>query len=229
MFDSKMKFKDIIQKNFKIDVSAARDRVVQLSKIKRVCETRWKQALDRTKRNYNKKRIQIKFKINDKVFLNAKNIISIKSFKKLNYKYYDLYTINELINKISYKFNFLSIMKDIHDVFHVFLLKFANEKNDETSSFIWIKDEKQWKIEEIIDKKVKKNKTSYLIKWLEYSHSNNEWMKKEDMSNVKKAIKKFLKSSTKNDKCVNRRRRWNEKSSMHSFQIFFHEIFYHWF
>jgi hypothetical protein len=130
--------------------------------------------------------------------LNAKNIISIRSFKKLNYKYYDLYTINELINKISYKFNLSSIMKNIHDVFHVSLLKLANEKNDETSFFIWIENEKQWKIEKIIDKKVKKNRTSYLIKWLEYSHSNIEWMKKEDMSNVKKTIKKFLKSSTKN-------------------------------
>jgi hypothetical protein len=69
-------------------------------------------------------------------------------------------------------------MKNIHDVFHVFLLKFANEKENETSFFIWIKDEKQWKIEEIVDKKVKKNRTNYLIKWLEYSHLNNEWMKK---------------------------------------------------
>jgi hypothetical protein len=205
-----MRFENVIQKDFKIDVFAARDRVVQLSNVRRICETRWKQALNRTKRNYNKKKTQIEFKINDKVFLNARNIISIRSFKKLNYKYYDFYTINESINKISYKLNFSSIMKNIHDVFHVSLLKLANEKNDETSLFIWIKNKKQWKIEEIVDKRVKKNRTSYLIKWLEYSHSNNEWMKEKDMSNVKKAIKKFLKSSTKNDKCVNRRRRWDE-------------------
>jgi hypothetical protein len=210
MFDSEVKFEDVIQKNFKIDVFAVWNRVVQLSKMKRVCETRWKQVLNKTKKNYNKKKIQIEFKINDKVFLNAKNIISIKSFKKLNYKYYDLYTINESINKISYKFNFSSIMKNIHDVFHVFLLKLVNEKDDETSFFIWIEEEKQWKIEKIVNKKIKKNRTSYLIKWLEYSHSNNEWMKKEDMSNVKKTIEKFLKSSTKNDKCVNQRRRWDE-------------------
>jgi hypothetical protein len=230
MFDSEIKFENVIQKNLKIDVFATRDRVVHVSKMKRTCETRWKQTLKRAKRNYNKKRIQIEFKINDKVFLNAKNIISIKSFKKLNYKYYDSYTINESINKISYKFNFSSIMKDIHDVFHVFFLELANDKNDETSSFIWIKDEEQWEIEEVVDKRVKNSKTSYLIKWLEYSHSNNEWIKKKDMINVKKIIEKFLsKFLTKNDKCVNKRRRWDDNSSMHSFQIFFHEIFYHWF
>jgi hypothetical protein len=230
MFDSEIKFENVIQKDLKIDVFAARDRVVHVSKMRRTCETRWKQTLERAERNYNKKRVQIEFKINDKIFLNARNIISIRSFKKLNYKYYDSYTINESINKISYKLNLSSIMKDIHDVFHVFFLKFANEKNDETSSFIWIEDEKQWKIEEIVDRRIKNNKTSYLIKWLEYSHSNNEWVKEEDMSNVKKIIEKFLsKSSTKNDRCVSKRRRWDENFSMHSFQTFFHEIFYHWF
>jgi hypothetical protein len=230
MFDSKMRFENVIQKDLKIDVFAARDRVVHVSKMKRTCEARWKQILKRAKRNYNKKRIQIEFKINDKVFLNAKNIISIKSFKKLNYKYYDSYTINESINKISYKLNFSSMMKDIHNVFHVFLLKFANDKNDETSSLIWVEDEKQWKIEKVVDRRVRNNKTSYLIKWLEYSHSNNEWVKKKDMSNVKKVIEKFLsKFSTKNDECVNKRRRWDENSSMHFFQTFSHEIFYHWF
>jgi hypothetical protein len=40
MFDSEMRFEDVIQKNLKIDVSAIRDRVVQLSKMKRICETR---------------------------------------------------------------------------------------------------------------------------------------------------------------------------------------------
>ncbi len=120
MFDSKMKFENVIHKNLKIDVFVARDRVVHVSKMRRICEIHWKQTLKRAKRNYNKKRIQIEFKINDKIILNAKNIILIKSFKKLDYKYYDSYTISESINKISYKLNFSSIMKDIHDVFHVF-------------------------------------------------------------------------------------------------------------
>jgi hypothetical protein len=191
IFDSKMRFENVIQKDFKIDVFAARDRVVHVSKMKRACETRWKQTLKRAKRNYNKKKIQIEFKIDDKVFLNAKNIISIRSFKKLNYKYYDFYTINESINKISYKLNFSSVMKNIHDVFHVSFLKFANDKNDVTSSFIKVEDEKQWKIEEIVDKKIKNNKMSYLIKWLEYSHSNNEWIKKKIWATSKKSLRNF--------------------------------------
>ncbi len=58
MFDSEVKFENVIQKNLKIDVSAIRNRVVQLSKMKRICETRWKQVLNRAKRNYNKKKLR---------------------------------------------------------------------------------------------------------------------------------------------------------------------------
>jgi hypothetical protein len=75
--------------------------------------------------------------------------------------------------------------------------------------------------------KIRNDKTSYLIKWLEYSHSNNKWIKTKNMNNVKEIIRKFLnKSSTKNDKCVNKHRRWDENSSMHFFQTFFHEIIF---
>jgi hypothetical protein len=157
------------------------------------------------------KKIQIEFKIDDKVFLNARNIISIKSFQKLNYKYYESYKINASINKISYRLNFSFIMKNIHDVFHVFFLKFANDKNDETSSLIWIEDEKQWKITKIVDKKIRNDKTSYVMKWLKYSHSNNNWVKADDMRNIQKIIQKFLSMSlTKNDRCV-KQRQWRDE------------------
>jgi hypothetical protein len=45
MFDLEMKFENVIQKDFKIDVFVARDRVVHVSKVKRACEARWKQTL----------------------------------------------------------------------------------------------------------------------------------------------------------------------------------------
>ncbi len=47
-------------------------------------------------------------------------------------------------------------MKNIHDVFHVFLLKLENDKNDETSLFLWVENEKQKKIKIIVDKKNQK-------------------------------------------------------------------------
>jgi hypothetical protein len=57
MFDSEMKFENVIQKDFKIDVFAARDRVVHVSNVKRAYEACWKQTLKKAKRNYNKKSV----------------------------------------------------------------------------------------------------------------------------------------------------------------------------
>ena len=69
----------------------------------------------------------------------------IKSLKKLNYKYYDLYEIEKSINKQAYKFIFSKNMSKIHNFFHVSLLKSYKKKLDDakSSSFIIIDDENQ--------------------------------------------------------------------------------------
>jgi hypothetical protein len=72
---------------------------------------------------YNLKHISIIYNIDDKVLLNVKNIIFIKSFKKLNYKYYDSYEIIKLIEKQAYKLKLSFLLKEIHNVFHVSLLE----------------------------------------------------------------------------------------------------------
>ena len=68
------------------------------------------------------------------MYFNAKNIRLIRFSKKLNYKYYDFYIIVELIDKMIYKFEFSFSLSEIHDVFHVSLLKSVSKnKNTETS------------------------------------------------------------------------------------------------
>jgi hypothetical protein len=56
MFDSEMKFENVVQKNLKIDVFVARDRVEFLSNVKRECEALWKQARDQAEINYRRKK-----------------------------------------------------------------------------------------------------------------------------------------------------------------------------
>jgi hypothetical protein len=84
------------------------------------------------------------YNVDDKVLLNVKNIIFIKLFKKLNYKYYDLYEIIELIKKQVYKLKLSFLLKEIHNVFHVFFLEshlYDSIKALELSSIIEIDDE----------------------------------------------------------------------------------------
>ena len=63
------------------------------------------------------------FNIENKVLLNFRNIKITKSFKKLNHKYYDLFEIELLIEKQTYRLRLLKTSRNIHNVFYVSLLK----------------------------------------------------------------------------------------------------------
>ena len=74
------------------------------------------------------------------MYFNAKNIRFIRFSKKINYKYYDFYIIVKLIDKIIYKFEFSFSLSEIHDVFHVLLLKSVSKNKNTKTSFIKINE-----------------------------------------------------------------------------------------
>ena len=74
----------------------------------------------------DKKRKNILYKIEDKVFLSTKNIDMIRLLKKLNYKIIKLF---EIIQKTegSYELDLLESMIRKHLIFHLLLLRKAEE------------------------------------------------------------------------------------------------------
>jgi hypothetical protein len=101
------------------------------------------------------------------VTLNVKNIIFTRSFKKLNYKYYDSYKIIELIEKQVYRLKLSFLLKEIHNVFHVFLLEshlYDLVRALELFSIIEVDDENQYEIDEVLNTRIKYEKLQYLIR-----------------------------------------------------------------
>ncbi len=92
----------------------------------------------------NKHRKKINYKIESKMFLNERNIVTARLFKKLNDKMLDSFQIIDLIDSF-YKLKLLKTMH-IHDVFHSELLHLIindflfNQKNELLRS-IMINDE----------------------------------------------------------------------------------------
>ena len=126
-------------------------------------------------------------------------------------KYYNSYTIEHSMSKNAYKLILLSSMKNIHDVFHVFLLKsYRDDHENEKSSLIELNEKNQWEIEKILNSKVRYEKINYLIKWLKYSNTDNQWLFVLELKNIKELIQNFhRKYSTKfnnNDRVFKRRR-----------------------
>ncbi len=92
----------------------------------------------------NKHRKKINYKIESKMFLNERNIITARSFKKLNDKMLNSFINLNLINS-SYKLK-LSESMHVHDVFHSVLLcsvvdDFLPDQKNELSDSIIINDE----------------------------------------------------------------------------------------
>ena len=83
------------------------------------------------------------FNIENKILLNFRNIKITKSFKKLDYKYYNSFEIELSIKKQTYRFRLFKTFRNIHNVLHVLLLK--SHRNDFEEQFLsmLIKEEKQ--------------------------------------------------------------------------------------
>jgi len=92
----------------------------------------------------NKHRKKVDYKVESKMFLNERNIVTAKSFKKLDDKMLDSFTNLDFINS-SYKLK-LSESMHVHDVFHSDLLRSAvddllPDQKNELSGSIVINDE----------------------------------------------------------------------------------------
>jgi len=94
----------------------------------------------------NKHKKEINYKIELKMFLNERNIITARLFKKLNDKMLNSFKIIDFID-FFYKLK-LSNTICIHDVFHLELLRFAvnnslsNQKNKLSRSIV-VNDENE--------------------------------------------------------------------------------------
>jgi len=136
-----------------IEYESTRERL-QIDQVKNISEQMNKtliftrEALIKTREQMmnqaNKHRKKINYKIESKMFLNERNIITARSFKKLNDKMLDSFQIIESVDSF-YKLK-LSETMHIHDVFHSELLRsvvddsLSDQKNESSKSIV-INDE----------------------------------------------------------------------------------------
>jgi len=115
----------------------------------------------------NKHRKKINYKIKSKMFLNERNIVTARSFKKLDDKMLDSFTNLDLVDS-SYKLK-LSESMHVHDVFHSDLLRPAvddslpDQKNEPSKSIV-VKDEDEWEINDILNFRRYRRRLQYRVK-----------------------------------------------------------------
>jgi len=187
-----------------IEYESTRERL-QINRIKNISEQMNKtlifacEALIKTREQMinqaNKHRKKINYKIESKMFLNEWNIITARSFKKLNDKMLDSFQITESVDSF-YKLK-LSETMHIHDVFHSELLRSAvndslSDQKNESSRSIVINDEDEWKIDDILNSWRYRRQLQYRVKWKNYDNDLN-WYNADDdkFMNAQEMIDEF--------------------------------------
>jgi len=113
--------------------------------LKFACESLVK-TQEQMMKQVNKHRKEVDYKIESKMFLNERNIVTARSFKKLDDKMLDSFINLDLVDS-SYKLK-LSEFICIHDVFHSDLLcsvadDFLSDQKNEFLDSIMINDENE--------------------------------------------------------------------------------------
>jgi len=151
----------------------------------------WEQMM----KQVNKHRKEVDYKVESKMFLNERNIITAKSFKKLDNKMLDSFINLDFIDS-SYKLK-LSEFMHVYDVFHSDLLRsvvddFLSDQKNEFSDLIVINDEDEWKIDDILNSRWYQRRLQYKVKWNDYDNDLN-WYNADDdeFMNAQKIVDDF--------------------------------------
>jgi len=170
-FHSRMSFDSDI-----IEYESIRERL-QIDRVKNISEQINKtlifarEALIKTRKQMmnqaNKHRKKINYEIESKMFLNERNIVIARLFKKLDDKMLDLFKITDSVD-FFYKLKLSDTMR-IHDVFHSELLRSAvddslSDQKNESSKSIVVNDEDEWKIDDILNSRRYRRRLQYRVK-----------------------------------------------------------------
>jgi hypothetical protein len=147
-------------------------------------------------------RREVNFNIGEQVLLSSENVTvdnqKERPSKKLAERFIGPFKIIEKVGKVAYRLELPGNMK-IHNVFHVAKLKTYRPSKDfhpERTSHgrpdpLIIDGEDEWEVEYLVDKRLVRGRTQYLVHWLGYSDSERQWLDLEDLENCLDLVEEF--------------------------------------
>jgi hypothetical protein len=199
-----------VKNNDDINNASVLDTLTKLSDNLQIAENNLRYAQIRQKKYADENRKEIEFKVGDIVWLSAEHInfattdVHGEQFtKKLLPKSIGPFPILERIGAVAYKLDLPPKYSRLHPVFHVSKLiqcvpnddaSFPNRVQDNRPppALVESKDNETseyFEVEYILDKKTKRNKIYYLVKWVGYPSYENTW---EPVTNLKKYAKESI-------------------------------------
>jgi hypothetical protein len=132
------------------------------------------------------------------VWLNAKNIKTKRPSKKLDFKRLGPFAITKKISAHAYRLQLPSMMRGIHDVFHVNLLSkvHANEyldRHQPPPEPVIIDNENEYEVEEILDSRRLGKGIEFLVRWKGYGPEEDTYEPLKNLANAIDTLDEFQK------------------------------------
>jgi hypothetical protein len=135
------------------------------------------------------------WKVGNKVWLSAKNLIIPIPKKKLGPKRYGPFPIKAVLSPITFTLQ-LPEQWRIHPTFHALELSSYHETDIHGPNFQEpppdiINEEEEYEVEAILAHKGKGKRRHYLVSWVGYYLASNEWIPEENLGNASKIMKAY--------------------------------------
>jgi len=139
------------------------------------------------------------YKVGDKVLISTKDLLMElmkRVTKKLTEKFIGPYVVKKIVSENAVELK-LPVSLKIHPVVNVRrIVKYREQVEGQKKippPLVEVASEKEYEVEEILDRQERRGKTKYLVKWKGYTAEENTWEGLENLKNAMKKVEEFEK------------------------------------
>jgi len=140
-----------------------------------------------------------KYRVGDKILISTKDFsaeLMKRATKKLTEKFIGPYVVKKIVSENVVKLELPASLR-VHPVVNVRRLVKYKEQVEGQKKIppppVEVAGEKEYEVEEILDRQEKRGKTKYLVKWKGYTAEKNTWEGVENLKNAGRKIEEFEK------------------------------------
>lgn len=175
---------------------AADQHASNLSSLWSYLKTQILRAQDSQAHHANKRRHAASqpFGVGDMVMLKRKHFKTNRPNSKLDFTHFGPFKIIRSIRNSAYELQLPPTWK-IHPVFHASLLEKSSKsifhQTEQPPPPEQIDNSLEYQVEAILDSRIRRRKTQYLVKWLGYPDEDNTWEPEENLANAPQLVQDF--------------------------------------
>jgi len=175
-------------------VEAATDFVKRMEELRKEAVAALEQAAQDMKIHFDRShQTEPEFEKGQEVLLEGENLKTNQPTQKLEHRRFGPFKVEKKVGQRAYRLK-LPLTWRVHPVFHVSKLvpyHQGDRPHTEPLPPDLIDGEPEQGVEEILDDRVRRRKSHFLVKWKGFPMEENEWLAEEDLIHAKRVLNKY--------------------------------------